>query len=138
MISLQSKYALKALVDLAVFSQGSALSLKSIAQREDIPLKYLEKIFQLLVKAKIVISQRGNQGGYYLYGKPSDITLLSVLKATDNSFITEKKEEKEPGYLGSVVSEFEKDYQKKEEEYLQNKTLQDLVDKVTMANDYVI
>jgi Rrf2 family protein len=59
----------------------SAAQAKEIARREDIPLRYLEQIFQDLKRAGLVESKRGPRGGYYLKRDAADISLGEVVVA---------------------------------------------------------
>jgi len=65
-ISTRAQYAVRAMVDLSLHSQGRPVSLREIAQREEIPLNYLEQLFFRLKKGNIVKSVRGPGGGYVL------------------------------------------------------------------------
>lgn len=83
-ISTRGRYGIKAMVDLAIHSQGGkCVSLKSIAQRQGIPENYLEQLMAILKKAEIVSSIRGVQGGYILNKPLEEITvghLIDVLE----------------------------------------------------------
>ncbi len=65
-LSTRAQYAVRAMVDLALYSNDKPVSLKEIAQREDIPLSYLEQLFFRLKNGGIVSSIRGPGGGYVL------------------------------------------------------------------------
>ena len=64
LISTKGRYALRVMIDLAEHRSGEFISLKEIAQRQEISEKYLESIIRTLVKAKVVESLRGKGGGY--------------------------------------------------------------------------
>lgn len=66
LISTKGRYALRVMIDLAEHRSGEFISLKEIAQRQEISEKYLESIIRMLVKAKAVESLRGKGGGYRL------------------------------------------------------------------------
>lgn len=83
MLSQKAKYALKALVLLALQKQGESLQCTEIAKREHLPKKFLDNILQILKTANIVISERGKYGGYQLAKPPSDITFGQVIRAID-------------------------------------------------------
>jgi Rrf2 family protein len=59
------------------------VGLKEIADNQDIPAHFLSKILQILVKYKLLVSVKGPNGGFGLYRKPEDITLLEVVSAID-------------------------------------------------------
>lgn len=79
-ISSRGRYGLKAMVDLALNYGPQFISLKDIAVRQNIPLKYLEQIIGLLHKGGLVKSVKGSQGGYQLARDPSNIKVSSILK----------------------------------------------------------
>ena len=69
-ISACGEYAVRIVVDIA--SKEGYVSLKDVAKRENISLKYSEKIVSKLMKAGILESQRGQDGGYKLSKKPTE------------------------------------------------------------------
>lgn len=80
-ISTRGRYGLKAMVDLAVYSQNNiCVNLKSIARRQDISENYLEQLIAPLKKADIVKSVRGAQGGYVLNKNPEEISVGDILR----------------------------------------------------------
>ncbi len=70
-LSTRAKYGLKALIDLGLYSEKEAVSLQSIAGRQNISVSYLEQLMALLKKAGLVKSVRGAAGGYFL-GSPAE------------------------------------------------------------------
>lgn len=84
-ISTKGRYGLKAMLDLAVNSLGDQVTLKSIAQRQDISENYLEQVFSILRKSGLVKSIKGPQGGYILGREASDITAGEILKVLEGS-----------------------------------------------------
>ena len=85
-LTTKSKFAVTAIVDIAICSKNSSLpvSLISISQRHDISLTYLEQLFVKLRKSGIVKSYKGPNGGYLLALDSSDITILSIIKAVED------------------------------------------------------
>ncbi|MGB9824682.1 MAG: RrF2 family transcriptional regulator [Candidatus Hydrothermia bacterium] len=79
-ISQKTRYAVRALMRLKTFGSEGA-TLRQIANSENIPLKFLEQIFSALVKADILESKRGIEGGYKLKRDLRDISLYDVMKA---------------------------------------------------------
>ncbi|WP_291632398.1 Rrf2 family transcriptional regulator [Clostridium sp.] len=79
-ISTKGRYGLRAMVDIAVHSLGNYIPLKIIAERQLISENYLEQVFSVLRKAKLVKSARGSQGGYTLSRDASKITVGEVLR----------------------------------------------------------
>ena len=85
LISTKGRYALRVMIDLAEHRSGEFISLKEIAQRQEISEKYLESIIRMLVKAKAVESLRGKGGGYRLTKKPEQYTVGEILRLTEGS-----------------------------------------------------
>ena len=83
MISTRGRYALRVMVDLAEHSDGSFIAMKEVAERQQISLKYLERILPLLVEDKLVEGMRGKGGGYRLTRDPEDYTLGEILRAAE-------------------------------------------------------
>lgn len=84
-LSTKGRYGLQAMVDLGVYSKEKHISLKSIAERLSMSENYLEQLIALLKKNKLVISQRGAQGGYALAKPPEEITIGEILRALEGS-----------------------------------------------------
>lgn len=84
-ISTKGKYGLRIMTDLAVHGKDGCVSIKDIAKRENLSEKYLEQIINLLSKVGLVKSIRGAKGGYLLTKEPCDITVESILLATEGS-----------------------------------------------------
>jgi len=85
-LGTKGRYAVMALVDLAKCNKDRPVVLADIANRQQLPLMYLEQLFLRLRKAQLVTSVRGQLGGYLL-GKPtSDITIAEIMLAADESF----------------------------------------------------
>lgn len=82
-LSTRAQYAVRAMVDLALHCQGAPVSLKEIAQREDIPLNYLEQLFNRLRRGKIVESVRGPGGGYLLARESSEILVGEIVATVE-------------------------------------------------------
>ncbi|SEP57779.1 transcriptional regulator, BadM/Rrf2 family [Thalassovita taeanensis] len=74
-----------ALVDIALQPKGALVTLGDIARRQDISLPYLEQLFVKLRRAGLVESVRGPGGGYRLARNPSEIRVVEVLSAVDES-----------------------------------------------------
>ncbi|MEG1460872.1 MAG: RrF2 family transcriptional regulator [Oscillospiraceae bacterium] len=83
MISTKGRYALRIIIDLAQHSEEGFISLKEIAERQEISMKYLETIVSILNKARLVKSMRGKDGGYMLVKPASEYTIGSIIHATE-------------------------------------------------------
>jgi Rrf2 family transcriptional regulator, iron-sulfur cluster assembly transcription factor len=86
-LSNKGRYAVRALFDIAYFNEGRATQAKDIAERQGIPPRFLEQIFQELKRAGIVASKRGPQGGYSLAGDAETIRLGDVVRALEGPLV---------------------------------------------------
>lgn len=86
-ISTKGRYALRVMIDLAINSNGKYISLKDIANRQEISNKYLEQIISLLNKAGYLETARGNSGGYKLAKKPNEYVIGDILRATEGDLM---------------------------------------------------
>lgn len=82
-ISTKGRYGLRAMLDLALHSDGSQVALFNIAQRQNISTNYLEQVFSLLRKAGLVNSVKGAQGGYILADRPERIKVGAILRVLE-------------------------------------------------------
>ena len=85
MISTKGRYALRVMIDLAQHEGEGFLSLKSVAERQDISPKYLEMIVAILNRGGLVISQRGKEGGYRLARPASEILVGEGIRLAEGS-----------------------------------------------------
>lgn len=79
-ISTRGRYALRLMIDLAIYEKGSPISLKDVAGRQAISDKYLEQIVTPLSRAGLVRSVRGAGGGYMLTRAPEEYTVGEILR----------------------------------------------------------
>lgn len=84
-ISTRGRYALKIMLDLALNYSEDYVSLRGIAERQNVSAKYLEQIIAMLANAKLIKSTRGKSGGYMLSRHPSEYTVGEILRATEGS-----------------------------------------------------
>ncbi|SDX97933.1 Rrf2 family transcriptional regulator [Citreimonas salinaria] len=84
-LSTKGRYAMVALVDIAIQPGGRLVTLSDIAQRQDLSLPYLEQLFVKLRRAGLVESVRGPGGGYRLGKPPTEIRVVDVLSAVDET-----------------------------------------------------
>jgi len=83
MLTTKGRYAVMAMVDIALNSHGNAVSLQDISTRQHITLNYLEQIFLKLKKAGLVSSLRGPGGGYKLNAGAEGIKVVDIIGAVD-------------------------------------------------------
>ncbi len=84
-LSTKGRYGLRAMIDLARYSEDEPVSISSIAARQDISERYLEQLVGLLKKAGLVRSIRGATGGYVLARDVKEISVGDVLRALEGS-----------------------------------------------------
>ena len=84
-ISTKGRYALRMLIELAEQKENGFISLKEIAEKQNISKKYLEQIIPILNRSGILMTNRGYQGGYKLAKDPSKITIAEILRNTEGS-----------------------------------------------------
>ncbi len=85
-LSKRGEYAIKALLDLASGdSDQDVIRIREIAERENIPVKFLEQILLTLKKAGILHSRLGVSGGYYLARPADEITLGQIVRTLDGT-----------------------------------------------------
>jgi len=82
-LSNKGRYGVRALYDIAFHNDGRPTQIREISEREMIPARFLEQIFQDLKRAGLVGSKRGPRGGYHLVKAPSEITLGDVIRALE-------------------------------------------------------
>lgn len=83
MVSTRGRYALRVMIDLAEHMDGGYTAMKEVAQRQEISLKYLEKILPVLVSNKLIGGVHGKGGGYKLTRRPEEYTVGEVLRLTE-------------------------------------------------------
>jgi len=84
-LTSKGRYAVTAMLDVALHSRKGPVSLADISERQEISLSYLEQLFARLRKEKLVSSVRGPGGGYKLGRAASDIAIGEVIRAVDES-----------------------------------------------------
>ena len=84
-LSTKGRYGLRAIIDLARYSEEAPVSISSIAARQGLSEGYLEQLVALLRKAGLVTSIRGASGGYILARDAREISVGDVLRALEGS-----------------------------------------------------
>ena len=87
-LTTKGRYAVTAMLDLAIHATTSPVPLADISQRQGISLSYLEQLFARLRRQGLVKSARGPGGGYRLNRQADDITIVEVLNAIDEKIDT--------------------------------------------------
>lgn len=86
-MSTKAQYAIRAMVNLNLYSDGSPVPLRDISLRESISLTYLEQLFVKLRRGKIVNSVRGPGGGYLLARPAQDIHVDEIIDSVEESLV---------------------------------------------------
>ena len=128
--SKKSRYGLRALIDLSVYSKESHVALAAIAERNSISPQYLEQVFASLRRARIVRSVKGSQGGYLLNYPADKITVSQIVEALEGSYHLESETGNGEGTASIVTETIQKDIvdrvNDRLDQILQNLTLADL------------
>ena len=83
MLSTRGRNALRVLIDIAEHTDGGFIPMKEVAARQDISLKYLEKILPVLTKNNLIEGQQGKGGGYRLTKDPDEYRVYDILLLTE-------------------------------------------------------
>lgn len=86
-MSTKAQYAVRAMVNLNLYSDGSPVTLRDISLRESISLSYLEQLFVKLRRGKIVKSVRGPGGGYLLARPAQKIKVDEIIDSVEESLV---------------------------------------------------
>jgi Rrf2 family cysteine metabolism transcriptional repressor len=82
-VSTRTRYAVRAMLELALNKSNAPVQLKNIASRQDISVKYLEQLMATLKTAGFVRSVRGSKGGYILTRAPNQIKLDHIFNCLE-------------------------------------------------------
>jgi Rrf2 family transcriptional regulator, iron-sulfur cluster assembly transcription factor len=89
-ITTTSRYGVRALFDVAYHGGGQPTQIKDISRRQKISQRYLEQIFNKLLKAGLLKSRRGPRGGYMLSRDPSEISVGDIINAAQGPIVPVK------------------------------------------------
>ena len=87
-LSTRTRYAVRAMIELAKNDLNRPLQLKIIAQRQEISIKYLEQLMAVLKSAGLINSIRGSKGGYVLSRAPNQIVINDILHCVEGPITT--------------------------------------------------
>ena len=82
-ITTKSRYATRMILDIAQYGRQGPVHSRDIAERQDISLKYLEKLIRMLRNAGFIESRRGPRGGHLLAKPASDITVGDIVRVME-------------------------------------------------------
>ena len=143
-ISTKGRYALNIMVDIAKNAgQEKYISLTEIANRLKLSNKYLEQIIAPLNKAGLVSSTRGNNGGYMLSRKAEEYKVGDILRVTEGNLapitcLSDGSAKNCPTKNQCTTLSFWQGLDKAIEDYVDSKTLQDLVNETKSTKKYVL
>lgn len=141
MISTKGRYSIRILLDLAQHLSGKYIPMKDVAARQDISLKYIERLTPALRTAGLIESVHGIGGGYRLTREPEEYTLWEILLLSEGDLapVSCLQAGAEPCARAAecrTLSVWE-GYYKLTKDYFSGITLADLLDTPT-ADNYVI
>jgi Rrf2 family protein len=105
-LSNKGRYGVRALFDIAYHNDGRPTQIREIAERELIPARFLEQIFQDLKKAGILGSKRGPRGGYHLARPPAEIRIGDVMRALEGSTLVVMSDDDGAGRTDATAAVF--------------------------------
>ncbi|MBN2313052.1 MAG: RrF2 family transcriptional regulator [Sedimentisphaerales bacterium] len=142
-LSTRTRYAVRAMIELARHDLNRPLQLKIIAERQEISVKYLEQLMAVLKSAGLIKSIRGSKGGYVLARGPNQIALSDILHCVEGPITTVECVEDCTTCTRAVdcaAREVWTRVEKAIEQVLKSFTLQDVADMASKTNhsDYQI
>ena len=133
-ITTKGRYALRAVYKLAISDNEKPISIRELAEKEDISPEFLEQIFFRLKKTGMISSTRGPGGGFRLNRAPEEITLYDILEAAGEGVQFTPCLSPEPNGKGCeriddcVAHDVWKDASDTIKEYFTNITLRNIMD----------
>lgn len=129
LISSKGQYALRMMMDLVIHYGGNAVTVKAIANRQQMSEKYLEQVTATLSRAGYLKSTRGAKGGYRLANKPEEYTVGMILRTIEGSLApVDVPEEESEGVLQLVDCVINEVWDQLGE------AIDDVVDHITLAD----
>lgn len=132
---------MRVFIDLAEHNDGTYIPMKDVAERQELPLKYLERILPVLTKNRLIIGQHGKGGGYRLSRTPDQYTVGEILRLTEGNLapVSCLEQDAAPCKRAAecrTLAMWTK-YYDMTNEYFNSITIADLM-KTEVGNDYVI
>ncbi len=132
-LSTKGRFAVTAMIDVALREKSGPVSLSEIATRHQISLSYLEQMFSKLRQHQLVESTRGPGGGYTLGHRSDSITIADIVGAIEDApdhrtlDVTRRSESTPPNLAQDLTQDLWDDLQSKMANYMQSITLRSLV-----------
>lgn len=141
-VSTKGRYALRLMIDVAIHGVNSNVSIRDVAERQNISVKYLEQIVNILVRVGYLKSIRGAQGGYRLAKAPSEYTVGDILRITEGSLVPVACVEEDEANMcdrapNCVTAKLWKGLYDVVNKYVDSVTLEDLINDALEGNDAV-
>ena len=140
-VSTRGRYALRVMTDLALQNREEYIPMKKVAERQEISLKYLERILPVLTKAGLIDSVHGTGGGYRLNRQANEYTVWEILSLTEKDLspvsCLEKGAKPCPRAPFCKTLPMWKDYYDMTKEFFSKITIADLANNNT-ADNYMI
>ncbi|MBN2019768.1 MAG: Rrf2 family transcriptional regulator [Sedimentisphaerales bacterium] len=137
-LSTRTRYAIRAVLELADKYGKGPLQTRIIARQQDISVKYLEQIMAALKSAGLIKSQRGAKGGYMLSKPPDKVKISDVFEVFEGPVMTVECVSNE-NYCARaaecIARRVWSEVQSAIKNVLQSMTLQDILDKAKKANN---
>ncbi|HEX7647744.1 MAG TPA: Fe-S cluster assembly transcriptional regulator IscR [Noviherbaspirillum sp.] len=140
-LTTKGRFAVTAMIDLALRQDKGPVTLSAISQRQEISLSYLEQLFGKLRRHEIVESVRGPGGGYTLARRAEDVTVADIIIAVDEPLDATQCGGKENCHGSShehgsrcMTHDLWSTLNAKMVEYLDSVSLKDLVDQQKQKN----
>ena len=141
LISTKGRYSLRVLIDLAEHSGGGYIPMKDVAARQEISLKYAERLLPVLTKNNLIEGVHGKGGGYRLTKSPDEYNVWEVLKIAEGDIapVACLEDTAKPCDRAAECRTLKmwKDYYEMTKNYFSGITIADLM-KTDLGGDYVI
>lgn len=134
-LTTKGRFAVAAMLDLAIHAGEGAVTLNSISERQNISLSYLEQLFSKMRRAKLVESVRGPGGGYVLAAPANHINIAQIIAAAEDKLDATQCSSKGNCHKGSpcLTHNLWANLNKTIDDYLSNITLQSIVNDLNQA-----
>lgn len=126
-LSTKGRYAVTAMLDLAIHEESGPVTLADISRCQGISLSYLEQLFARLRRCRLVSGVRGPGGGYRLARGANSITVAEVIAAVDDTAVVSALSEKSEDAAGCPTCHLWEDLSNRIYNFLDRMTLSDLV-----------
>lgn len=141
-ISTRGRYSFRMMIDLAQHYNDGFIALKDISARQNISKKYLEQIVPFLNRSNLLNANKGHMGGYQLAKAPSEITVREILESAEGSLAPVSCMDNSPNLCencdGCLTLPVYEGLYHVILDYLNNITLQDVIDRQSNACEYYI